>query len=223
MRAICVQNYAHAGPALIAGDLEAAGVSLVTVMAPEADLASIMPEDADLVIVLGSPNAVYERDRLPWIDAEIDLVRRFLGADRMVFGICFGAQILATALGSTVRATGKLHCGWERLETPQDDAEWAGPWFRWHGDSFDPPADARVLASAGGLVQAFEHGRHLGVAFHPEVDAPTLRAWVSDARTVLTGAGIAPEAFLAEGIAGIPGAAANRRWLVRQVLERARR
>lgn len=223
MRGLVVQNYSKAGPALLVGDFRAAGVELTTVLAPETDLAAITPDDADLFVVLGSPNAVYERDRLDWIEAEIDLMRRLMAADRMVFGICFGAQVLATALGSTVRAIGTRHCGWQRLDSPEAEPLWEGPWFRWHGDTFDLPAGARVLASAGGLVQAFEHGRHLGVAFHPEVDAPTLEAWAVDGEAALIETGLRPARFLAEAVAGVPQADANRRRLVQAVVERARR
>jgi len=223
MHALVVQNFAKAGPALLAEDFRAAGVGLSSVLAPEADLAAIGPEDADLFIVLGSPNAVYERDRLGWIEAEIDLVRRLLAADRMVFGICFGAQVLATALGSTVRATGTRHCGWQRMESPEAEPLWEGPWFRWHGDTFDLPRGARALATAGGLVQAFEYGRHLGVAFHPEVDAPTLEAWSVDGRAALVETGFDPEAFLVEAVAGVPQSHPNRQRLVQAVLERTRR
>lgn len=223
MRALVIQNHADAGLGLLAGLLDSEGVALTRVMAPEAELDVIAPDQADLFIVLGSPNAVYERDRLPWIEAEIALLRRLVAADRMVFGVCFGAQALASALGATVRPTGSRHCGWQRLISVDGTPLWEGPWFRWHGDTFDLPAGARALSWAGELVQAFEYGRHLGVAFHPEVDAETIRLWTRQGTADLLTAGLEPDRFVVEAVKGVSLAEANRRALVRAVLDRARR
>ena len=95
-----------------------------------------------------------------------------------VFGICYGFQAMAQALGGTVARTGLSEFGGTTLRVDQPGALFAGlpgelsVWMS-HGDSVsEAPAGFQVTASsAGAPVAAFEDtGRRLaGVQFHPEV------------------------------------------------------
>jgi GMP synthase-like glutamine amidotransferase len=49
--------------------------------------------------------------------------------------------------------------------------------FQWHGDTYDLPADARILANSELYPQAFRIGTAVGLQFHLEVDAPMIRRW----------------------------------------------
>ena len=52
--------------------------------------------------------------------------------------------------------------------------------LHWHGDTFDLPAGAvHLAATADCPQQAFRLGRAFGVQFHPEMDQPTLAAWLA--------------------------------------------
>jgi GMP synthase-like glutamine amidotransferase len=85
-----------------------------------------------------------------------------------------------------------------------------GPWFQFHGDRCLPPEEASVLARNEICVQAFRVGRHLGVQFHPELDAGQLARWIkAGADAELAEAGIDPEALLAE-TESLEGSAAIR-------------
>jgi GMP synthase (glutamine-hydrolysing) len=93
-----------------------------------------------------------------------------------VFGICFGAQLLAAALGGTVMPMGHRYRGWMENATALTPV-WQGPWLRWHGDFITLPSEVKILAADNNTVQAFEHGSAVGVQFHPEVSADVLQDW----------------------------------------------
>jgi GMP synthase-like glutamine amidotransferase len=52
-----------------------------------------------------------------------------------------------------------------------------GPWLQWHYERFTLPAGARQLATSDKAIQAFSHGRHLGIQFHPESTMDIVRGW----------------------------------------------
>lgn len=62
---------------------------------------------ADAWIVTGSKHGVYEE--LPWMTRLQEFLRDIVGSGLPVFGVCFGHQILAAALGGTVVKSDK---GW---------------------------------------------------------------------------------------------------------------
>ncbi len=146
--------------------------------------AESLPDDAGAVrdsglVVLGGPMGAYEADRYPHLRAEIELIRAFLAAERPVLGICLGAQLLAAAAGARVYPgeRGK-EIGWAPVQLTEagvHDPLWTGfpesfDTFHWHGDTFDLPAGAELLAHTEAYVQAFRLGpAAYGVQFHPEV------------------------------------------------------
>ena len=143
---------------------------------------------ADLLIVLGGPIGVYESGVYPCIAEEIEAVRQRLAADAPTLGICLGSQIMAAAMSARVypgRAGKEI--GWSALKLTDAGASGAlaeiGPEktsvLHWHGDTFDLPPQARLLASSGQyLHQAFSVGRRaLALQFHPEVAAAELETW----------------------------------------------
>ena len=142
------------------------------------------------LVVLGSSSAVYDpRVRAGWLDRELDLIATADRRDIAILGICFGAQALCTYAGGRVERAAVPELGWIRVDpTPLSPIE-AGPWFAYHEDACVLPPEAEVLATSPHAVQAFRLGRHLGVQFHPEVDAGQLAAW-----------------FAADGSAGRAGA-----------------
>ena len=87
-------------------DATAAGLSYevapVSNGAPFPDL-----DGVEAILVTGSPAGVY--DVLPWIEPLRDYIRRAYGRRTPMLGICFGHQIMADALGGTVRKSDR---GW---------------------------------------------------------------------------------------------------------------
>ena len=134
---------------------------------------------ADLAVVLGGPIGVYENDRYPFLDAEIDALRERLQRGGATLGICLGAQLIAHALGGRVYPGGTREIGWSTLDLSAAGersclAALAGqPVLHWHGDTFDLPPGATGLASSALYPnQAFAVGeRVLALQFHAEADA----------------------------------------------------
>lgn len=124
-------------------------------------------------------------DDLPSLRQAEQLILQAIDADIPVIGHCLGGQLMARALGAKVVASPKPEIGWQALQVA--DAPAARAWFgepgersvyHWHGESFDLPDGAELLASNAACPhQAFAIGRHLAMQFHVELDATKLAAW----------------------------------------------
>ena len=170
------------------------GAVLDTLAGAELPEGPTMP-GVDLLVTLGSPRAAYDADA--WIARQRDLLARWIAADRPVIGICFGAQMIASAIGGRVAPTGTFHEGW--METAEVCAPvWRGPWIRWHGDHVALPPGAEVMARSEGTIQAFRYRRALGVQFHPEANAGCVADWIGFTPPErLAAKGVRPEALVA--------------------------
>ena len=71
------------------------------------------PHDAvDLLIVMGGPMSVNDEVRLPWLEPEKRFVREAIERNIAVLGVCLGAQLIASALGSRVYSGPAKEIGW---------------------------------------------------------------------------------------------------------------
>jgi GMP synthase (glutamine-hydrolysing) len=123
------------------------------------------------IVLSGGPSSVYE-EGAPQLD------RGILELGIPVLGICYGFQVMATALGGEVAHTGQREYGATDVTVadggvllggqPQEQTTWMS-----HGDSVSrAPEGFSVLASSAATpVAAFENGerRLYGVQWHPEV------------------------------------------------------
>lgn len=134
-----------------------------------------LPDDADLLVVLGSPNSVAEGRCLPAGDREVAQVREWLDSDRPYLGICFGAQVLALATGGRVRRLDETVRGWLPVDVTDTEVPGlSGPWLVWHEDGITAPEAARVLARTDAADEVFTIGRAWGIQFHPELQSDSL-------------------------------------------------
>jgi GMP synthase (glutamine-hydrolysing) len=160
-------------------------------------------DDVSGAVVMGGPMNV-DDDRHPELAAEREWLAEAVRCDLPVLGICLGAQLLARALGTEVRAGERPELGYRPVEILDPDDPILGALapsttvLHWHGDVFDLPDGSTHLArSAQTEVQAFRHGNAWGVLFHPESDFALLEAWlavpemVREARTALGDQGAA--------------------------------
>ncbi|MEU0650518.1 type 1 glutamine amidotransferase [Streptomyces umbrinus] len=133
------------------------------------------------LVVLGSRESVLH-PVAPWAQPEREFVQAEIGLGTPVLGICYGAQLLAQVLGGQVHRSSEPERGWteiapKAIKAPLEEAV-AGCWFEWHEDAITLPPQARLLAQ-NRHVQAFSHGRHLGVQFHPEITSEQISAWMA--------------------------------------------
>lgn len=155
-------------------------------------------EGADLLIVCGGPIGVYETDRYPFLVDEIAALQTRLHATRPTLGLCLGAQLMAAALGARVYPGGTKELGWAPLQlSAAGQASALGvladlPVLHWHGDTFDLPPGATLLASTSMYPnQAFSVGLHaLALQFHAEADSRRIEQWLIGHTGELSGAGI---------------------------------
>lgn len=140
-----------------------------------------VPPDASAfggLVFMGGYMGVH--DPLPWIAQELALIRDADARGLPVAGHCLGSQLVALALGGRVHRHTAPELGWNALATADDAVarDWWGPYagrtletFQWHGDTFEPPAEAHQLASAPHCDrQAFVlQDRHLLVQSHLEM------------------------------------------------------
>lgn len=133
-------------------------------------------KSARMLVVLGSLDSAVD-DTLPWLDEESRFLCAALRSDIPVLGICFGAQLLARLLGGRVEAGTAVERGLVRVRSDDSDRVPGDTWYAHHRDRLLPPAEATVLAESDSCVQAFAHGPHLGVQFHPEMLPATVDAW----------------------------------------------
>jgi GMP synthase (glutamine-hydrolysing) len=142
---------------------------------------------ADLLVVLGGPIGVYEESAYPFLGQEIQILEKRLAASRPTLGICLGAQLIARAAGARVYPSGIREIGFAPITLTDAGRESclapfaeAPVTLHWHGDTFDLPDGATLLASTEGcLHQAFSLGSNvIGFQFHPEAGAGNFEAWL---------------------------------------------
>jgi GMP synthase (glutamine-hydrolysing) len=170
-------------------ELERRRFAVDTIHVPAASFPLPQAQSCDLLIVLGGPIGVYDSEDYPFLKAEIDCIRQRLAVRRPILGICLGAQLMAGALGARVYSgSAGPEIGWSPLQPAVGKATppWFAPFlanglsvFHWHGDTFDLPVGARLLASTALYPnQGFaleDYG--LALQFHPEVTAIGLERW----------------------------------------------
>jgi GMP synthase (glutamine-hydrolysing) len=187
--AVAITHVPFEDPGSLGTVLTERGFTVQSVDACTADLAAFDPLAPDLLVIMGGPIGAYETQIYPFLNPEIDLIRRRLQARRPIIGICLGSQLMAAALGAAVYpGTNGKEIGWGPISGGPDSAtcpalsELLAPAVQvlhWHGDTFDLPEGAAHLAvSAQYPNQAFALGQHaLGLQFHPEVLGAALERW----------------------------------------------
>lgn len=144
-------------------------------------------DDIDCLVVMGGPMSVYEEEKYPWLVDQKQLIKEAIESGKKVLGICLGSQFIAAALGAKVYPGNNKEIGWFPLQLSDDgkasvlkgiDSETV---FHWHGDTFDIPEGAKLLASSAATPhQAFIYGENaLALQFHLEVTEESVDGMVS--------------------------------------------
>ena len=96
-----------------------------------------------------------------------------------MFGICFGNQSMAHALGGTVVRSPVAEVGWHSVGTMHPDIIAEGPWMQWHYDVVTLPPGAELMAANDVGPQAWRIDRMFCTQFHPEVTETVVHRWSS--------------------------------------------
>lgn len=188
MRLRCLQHVPFEGPAAVSDWARGRGLAIDTTRLYAAEPLPAL-DDFDWLLVMGGPMGVGDADRHPWIVPERELIRSAVEADKRVLGICLGAQLVASALGARVYPNRHREIGWfevRRCPVPPE-TPFAGRFpdrltvFHWHGDTFDLPGGAVLLAESDACRhQAFAFGgRVLALQFHLEATADSVARLVT--------------------------------------------
>jgi GMP synthase-like glutamine amidotransferase len=205
MRFHVLQHVSFETPGALADEILQRGHSLQTTALYDQDpLPSLA--DFDVLVVMGGPMSIHDEAEYPWLVAEKTLIRAAIGEGKKVLGICLGAQLIAAVCGARVYRNPVKEIGFWPVRWVDGAEEIV---FHWHGETFDLPDGAELLASTEACVnQAFSLGdRVLGIQFHPEVTGDIIRGMVEHEGWELAEAGSAPYVQGADQIL-----AAEREW-----------
>jgi GMP synthase (glutamine-hydrolysing) len=185
MRVLVLQHIACEPPGVFEDVLAERGHELVRVELDEGEQPPPGPWDA--IVAMGGPMSVNDEDEHPWLAGEKALIAEHVRAGRPFWGSCLGAQLLAASLGARVYAGPAPEVGVLAVElgaaASSDPVLGALPasidTLQWHGDTFDLPDGAVLLASSPAYPhQAYRVGPlAYAVQFHVEVTEAMGEEW----------------------------------------------
>lgn len=141
------------------------------------------PVEAELVVLLGSNRSAHDPVHAAVVDSETSFIRATLSQGTPIIGICYGAQVLARALGGSSRRGYVPECGWTWVDSSNELLCPPGLWGQMHHDIIVPAATSEIIGWSSAGPQAFidESGnaRAIGWQFHPELTLATFRRWLA--------------------------------------------
>ena len=166
--------------------LDAQGIAWRLVALDEGAAVPASPRDFAGIGMMGGPMSV--NDDLPWVAPLCRLLRTAVARGVPVIGHCLGGQLLAKAMGASVRPAVTPELGW--IDVTTNDAGARRAWFgdrdtfttfEWHDETFAlPPGAKRVLTNSYNVEQGFLlDDRHLGLQCHLEMTAELLKSWLA--------------------------------------------
>lgn len=199
MRIHCLQHVPFEGPAAIEWWAREKGYSLQrTRLFAEDTFPS--QDEFDLLVILGGPMSVHDGDEYPWLAKEKEFLNQSLASQKVILGICLGAQLLSEALGGEVYPNEEREIGWFSLRRSSELAEsWVNTlWpevitvFHWHGETFSVPQKAVLLGSSDACEnQGFMwEERVFAFQFHLETTSQSAHDIVANCSGDLSGASL---------------------------------
>ena len=170
---LVLQHVAYEPPGVYEDVLRERGAGITRV---ELDMGEPIPSRSfDAVIAMGGPMSVNDEAWHPWLVAEERLIGEVARDGKPFWGACLGVQLLASALGARVYPGSSPEVGMLPVvlteEGRKDPVTGVLPTelttLQWHGDTFDVPDGARLLAwSEVCPNQAIRFRNAYGVQFH---------------------------------------------------------
>ncbi len=158
-----------------------------------------IPRETDVLVIMGGAMNIYQYRDHPWLVPERKLVEQHLARGGKALGICLGAQILADVLGGRVHQNPEREIGWFPItltaaaaDSPLSAFQNGQHVLHWHGDNFDLPRGARLLASSAATPHqafTFNGGQVLALQFHLEIGPGDISGQIADCRDDLARSG----------------------------------
>jgi len=179
-KVLVVKNTRNEGTGFLGKLLSDDGFDITSIHAKQEKIPS---GDFDFLVVLGAPESA--NDDLPYLKAEQELIKKFVGNGKPVLGICLGSQLIAKAFGGKVYPGPKKEIGFYHDLVVSNSSSnlfsgFENPFtvFHWHEDTFDLPDGAmRLVQSNDYPNQAFQFKTAIGLQFHLEVDEGMVMSW----------------------------------------------
>jgi len=134
----------------------------------------------DCLLIMGGDMNVDEEEKFQWLKEEKQQIKKSIDAGKKVIGICLGSQLVATVLGKKVYKGKEKEIGFFPVNFNDKALEHSlfnhfskeYTVFHWHGDTFDLPDNAELVASTAVCrSQAFIiNNSVMGLQFHFEMN-----------------------------------------------------
>lgn len=205
MSLLVFQHQANETPARFGEILRDQGHRLRVIKIGEGQPVPADLDDVDGVISMGGAANVDEVAKYPWLNAEMDYIKKAFAANIPIVGVCLGAQLIATALGGKVAAMAAPEVGWQGVklafpgttDTIYQGIPWDSVQFHLHGQEVAtlPPNGVPLAGSKACKTQAFKVGlKTYAFQYHFEWNEKDLRAAAKD--ELVTKAGVNPDAII---------------------------
>lgn len=144
-------------------------------------------DSVSAAVFMGGPMNVDDVDGHPALQTERTWIEEAIDHDVPILGVCLGSQLIARAAGASVSPGAAPELGWHEVTVHDRTDPVVGPLapsmnvLHWHGDVFELPVGAELLASSARTVnQAFRIRNAWGVLFHAEADDQLVETWLSE-------------------------------------------
>lgn len=172
------------------------------------------------IVITGSSANVPTRE--PWMLRTEEWLRRVVGAGVPTFGICFGHQILAQALGGEViRNPRGREIGTKTITKRADSPIFEGLPAELTANVTHLDTVGRLPEGAASLAFSPQEDHHAirftetcyGVQFHPEIDADIMRGYIEARREILLSEGLDADRIHADVTDAQPGSETLRNFV----------
>ena len=190
-----LQHLEREGPGLFRGVTEKKGFITKVYRIDLGDKLPIVKKN-DLVLILGGPMGLEDisSGKYPWLNDEVNFIKKLMNANIGILGICLGSQLLAYASGGKIE---KLlggnplkpmpEVGWSEIVVNKESKYnqiLKKPLYglHWHSDRIILPANAEVIASSKRCKeQLFQISDScFGIQFHIEYEDKMVKKWIKE-------------------------------------------
>ncbi|MBC7387882.1 MAG: type 1 glutamine amidotransferase [Opitutaceae bacterium] len=134
--------------------------------------------EIDWLVIMGGSMSVNDEEKYSWLSKEKEFIKQAIDCDKVVIGICLGAQMIANVLGSKIYPNSEKEIGWFPIEWKNEilslnlfkHLSKELTVMHWHGETFDLPKGAIHLAESKACKnQAFMFNEKvIALQFHME-------------------------------------------------------